>query len=475
MNSIKPTSVGFFSLAFCLLAATSAMGDLIPEIQVRQAGLTRNWYTQVQLDASRQHVTGARLDGKTLFVLTSAGRVQALDAESGKTLWSVRVGEPGQTSYGPAAHGDKVAMVSGTMLYVLNSSDGKEIYHKRIEGAPGGSPALSEDFVFVPSVNGRMEAYPVGKKKNLFKWTFASTGNIFSDAIIAADQVVWCTSTGYLYAAFATGKGVSYRFDSTGRLLAPATAHDDIIMVAGANGNVYGIDVRRGKQRWRTSVGEGVALPALSVAGTLYVGTETNVLHALDAKNGTEKWTTPGLDQVVSVSEKHVYAVNQQSDVAVIDSETGDIIGYWNGKERLIPVENQVTDRLYFVSPDGLVQCFHEIGADEPFYHAAKEQTAAEEGTDASEGTATDSPGTNPFAEGFDNSEGEQDPFSGDSGDSDPFTEGGEEGADPFGSDDFGSGGEGSTSDPFGSDESDPFGADSSSDSSDEDDPFADF
>ena len=467
MNFIPSTSFGYFSLALCFFTVSNAFGDLIPEIQVRQAGLTRNWYTQVQLDASRQHVTGARLDGKTLFVLTSAGRVQALDAESGKTRWSVRVGEPGQTSYGPAAHGDKVAMVSGTMLYVLNAEDGKEIFHKRIEGAPGGSPALSDDFVFVPAVNGRMEAYPVGKKKNLFKWTFASTGNIFSDAIIAEDQVVWCTSTGYLYAAYTTGKGVSYRFDSAGRLLAPATSYEDIIMVAGANGNVYGIDARRGKQRWRASVGEGVGLPALAVAGTLYVGTEMNMLHALDAETGLEKWTAAGLDQVVSVSEKHVYAVNQQSDVAVIDSETGDIIGYWSGKERLMPVENHLSDRLYFVSRDGLVQCFHEIGADEPYYHAADDQEkATKEGTDKSEDSPGDGTGANdPFAKGFDNSESEND----------PFTEGSDDGGDPFGSDEFGSGDEGSTSeeDPFGSDESDPFGSDSSDE--DEDDPFADF
>lgn len=467
MNFIQSTTFGFFSLALCFFTVSNAYGDLIPEIQVRQAGLTRNWYTQVQMDASRQHVTGARLDGKTLFVLTSAGRVQAFDAESGKTLWTVRVGEPGQTSYGPAAHGDKVAMVSGTMLYVLNSEDGKEIFHKRIEGAPGGSPALSDDFVFVPSVNGRMEAYPVGKKKNLFKWTFASTGNIFSDAIIAEDQVVWCTSTGYLYSAYATGKGVSYRFDSTGRLLAPATSHEDTIMVAGANGNVYAIDARRGKQRWRTSVGEGIGLPALAVAGTLYVGTEMNMLHALDAETGSEKWAAAGLDQVVSVSEKHVYAVNQRSDVAVIDSETGDIIGYWNGKERLIPVENQVSDRLYFVSHDGLVQCFHEIGADQPYYHAADEQSKAnKEGTDNSNDSLKDSPDSNdPFAQGFD------DP--GD--DNDPFDEGGDDGSDPFDSNDFGSDDEGPTSeeDPFGSDESDPFGTDSSDE--EEDDPFADF
>ncbi len=466
MTFIKSTAIGFLSLTLCLVTIAESRGDLIPEIQVRQAGLTRNWFTQVQMNAARQHVTGARLDGKMLFVLTSGGRVQSFDAETGKTLWTVRVGEPGQPCYGPAAYGDKVALVSGTVLYVLQSDNGKEIFNKRIDGAPGGSPVLSNDYVFVPIVNGRVEAYPVGKKQNLFKWTFSSSGNIFSDPIIAEDKVVWCTSAGYLYAAYSDGKGISYRFDSTGQLIPPATVHNDTIMVAGSNGNVYALDANRGKQSWRSSVGEGISLPALSVAGMLYVGTEGNTLHALSAETGDQKWVVSGLDQVVSVSEKHVYAVNQRSDVAIIDSETGDVIGYWNGNERLLPVENSISDRLYFVSQDGLVQCFHEIGADEPYFHSVMEEDGkVEESGNEAEGSDVKPDSNDPFAQGFDNSQTEDDPFSDSTTESDPFTDSGSADEDPFASDGFGSESDDSSG------EDDPFG----SDSTDEEDPFADF
>lgn len=428
-------------LVLALLGLANVNAALVPEMVANQAGLTRAWYTQAQVDSSRYAITGARLEGSTLYVLSSSGQVQALDSETGQTLWTARFGEPEQPTYGPAAHGDHVALICGSTLYVLDATNGKEIFHKLVDGAPGGSPALADDYVFAPLVSGLLHAYPIGKKKSPSK-RFSSVGSILTDAIIVDDQVIWCSTRGILYSAYATGKGMNFRFDSADHLLAPVTSHDKTILVASSNGYVYGLDARHGNQRWRTSVGTEITEPAMAIDGVVYVGTLDQTLYAIDATNGKEKWSTPGVNAVVSVTAGKTYAVGQHGNLAVIDSATGDTLSSWPNHGRLLPVQNNQTDRLYFVSADGLVQCFHELGVDKPLYHgeAAKaassdeeqptDQPAEDAGAFESEFTApnTTEEDSNPFGEDFNDADSDEGGF--DSSDTETDEE-----SDPFGSD----------------------------------------
>ena len=60
---------------------------LVTDAQARHLGLERAWFAQVQLDAARNEVERAVLEGDRLTVLTTAGVVQELDALTGRTMW----------------------------------------------------------------------------------------------------------------------------------------------------------------------------------------------------------------------------------------------------------------------------------------------------------------------------------------------------------------------------------------------------
>src|SRR5215211_6473624 len=138
---------------------------LIGQDDAARLGLTRAWFTQVRLNAAHTHVERAVLEGDRLTVLTSVGVVQELDALTGKTFWTAPIGNENYPSLGPAGNGKYVAVLNGSTLYVLDRKDGKPAIIRAVGGAPGAAPALSEEYVFIPLISGRVEALPLGNQK----------------------------------------------------------------------------------------------------------------------------------------------------------------------------------------------------------------------------------------------------------------------------------------------------------------------
>ncbi len=110
--------------------------QIIPETTAARHGLARQWFNQADVDLSRGRVTDLVLDRGTLFVQTDQAILQAIDAETGQTLWSVQVGRRGHPSLRPATNADMVAVVNGSNLFVLNRHQGKVLWQQAIPGAP---------------------------------------------------------------------------------------------------------------------------------------------------------------------------------------------------------------------------------------------------------------------------------------------------------------------------------------------------
>ncbi len=94
---------------FCPPGPLCAMqNDLVPEATAARHGLTRPWFAQVELDSAREHVRSVILYEGVLYVQTDAATVHAIDAETGKTLWSKQVGLPERPEHGPGCQGRHV-------------------------------------------------------------------------------------------------------------------------------------------------------------------------------------------------------------------------------------------------------------------------------------------------------------------------------------------------------------------------------
>jgi len=94
------------------LAPSASAQRLIPNSQARRFGLEREWFTRVDLDATRSRVAGVFITEDTLFVQTDGGGLQAIDTETGGTLWSRQIGREKHPSFAPAANDRFVAVVN---------------------------------------------------------------------------------------------------------------------------------------------------------------------------------------------------------------------------------------------------------------------------------------------------------------------------------------------------------------------------
>ncbi|MEN1678368.1 MAG: PQQ-binding-like beta-propeller repeat protein [Planctomycetota bacterium] len=463
------------ALACCLLVSPTLGGTLIPDSLARRNGMTRAWFTQVQVNPSRNRVESVTLHGDTLVALTSAGVVHAIDALTGQTIWVNRIGNPAYPSLGPGVGVNRVALINGSTLYVLDRRDGSVELSRPIGGAPGGGPALTAEFAFIPLIGGRVEGFPLpirrtgqeqqGERK--FEedqwrpdWGYGSLGRIFRSAVATSQSVMWSTDRSSLFVAAANGEGVRFRFDTDAPVVAPVAVRSPLVYAGSVGGKLYAVDELSGVQAWRYSAGFSIRQSPVVIGNTVIVGTDEPALHAIDAQKGARLWVSPGAARFVAASQERVYGLSDLGDLLVMDLKTGAVQARARNRGLNTAVLNDQTDRLYIYSDDGLLQCFHELGADEPYYHQPKpaaEEPAANEDDPEAAPEPMEEP-ADPFGAGP-----AADPFGAGDGGADPFGAGDEPADDPFGSDapaddPFGSGAP--AEDPFGSsgDDEDPFG-----------------
>lgn len=144
---------------FAQAPRTAAGADLIAEPRAQAHGLAAPWFNVAGVDAGTGRLQHLVLDRGTLFALSNLSVLTAIDAETGKTLWAVRVGNPRLVSLKPTAGIHLVAVTNGSTIYILNRHSGEILWKQAVNGAPGAGPAISPSRVYVPLVGGKMESY----------------------------------------------------------------------------------------------------------------------------------------------------------------------------------------------------------------------------------------------------------------------------------------------------------------------------
>lgn len=373
---------------------SAAFGDrhLISEQHARQLGLQRAWTGQVRVNPARNHVERAVLEGDRLTVLTTAGVVQEFNALTGETLWVAPIGNPDHPSLGPAASDKHVAIVNGSTLFVLDRNDGKPVVVRPVGGAPGAAPALGANYVFVPIATGRIEGYPLGEQK-LTPWYYQSYGRAMVKPLATPESFVWTTDSGHMYVGSSDELGVRFRLETGSEIVAPPAYGAPSVVAATSRGEVFAMHEMTGQRLWKYAAGFPVTRAPAVVGNRVFVTSEEPMLHCIDAKTGDGLWETPHVSQFAAANDERVYGVDDLGALVVLDAATGALLGRLPTATEMNALVNDQTDRVYLVSNDGVVQCFHEIGAEKPTYHQPKPR---KEGSQTQSGQSQSPPSETP-------------------------------------------------------------------------------
>lgn len=135
--------------------------ELPTEDELAPHGLVRAWFTQVVLDAARGRISDVVVDDGTVFVQTNRAVLQAIDEQTGQSLWVAEVGDSLHPSTTPGLSSRIVAALNGSRLMLLDRSNGKLLWETRLSSGAGAGPALSTHRVYVPMVNGMIVSYRI--------------------------------------------------------------------------------------------------------------------------------------------------------------------------------------------------------------------------------------------------------------------------------------------------------------------------
>ena len=152
-------------LAVTLMAVFASPGycadrpALLSQEEVGYHGLERAWYAQINVDGRLTSIEHTLLDRGTLFIVTSSANLIALDAETGKTLWTRNASAIGLLPYAPAANARTVALVCGNEVNVFDRRNGRLLWREVLPATPSTACQMSDYFLYVPMVDHRVACY----------------------------------------------------------------------------------------------------------------------------------------------------------------------------------------------------------------------------------------------------------------------------------------------------------------------------
>jgi outer membrane protein assembly factor BamB len=359
---------------FCL--ALISFGDswvqaqgLISRPTATRYGLKRAWFAQVgsaQVNGPLQYVN---YDEGMVLLQSSRGMLTALDAETGRMLWSTQIGSREGGSTEPAANDKHVVVLNGSTLFVVDRKDGGIVWQKQVRGAPGAGPGVTATHAFVPMATGIIEGYELAAGTKQTPWNYQSTGRVLVPPMTTVSSVSWTTDKGYFYVADPSAGGIKYRLESRGAMHARPASWSPLLFTTSIDGFVYAIEETKGAIKWKYSVGHPIFTQPVAIKDRVFVIPEFGDMYCLDSNTGNLVWHAPGIKQFVSASPTRVYAADELGRLAMLDLETGARVGTLPVSGLTKKLVNTTSDRIFLVDSSNVVQCLHETQLNAPALH----------------------------------------------------------------------------------------------------------
>lgn len=399
---------GIYCLATLLLAAIStqsAAGPLIHDLTAQRYGLQRAWFAQVQMDRSRDRIQNVTAFGGMLLVQTKRGVIQALDAETGKSIWVNRVGSPQHPTTAIGASHDHIAVTNGSILYVYERATGRFIWKRPVNSVPGAGPGLSNEHVFVPTISGMMEAYKLTDHRKP-AWRYNSGGRALVQPVVSKGSVSWPTDRGLFYVAGTERLSIRFRTEAQDEIVAQPAHVPPYFYLGALDGYLYKVHERSGAINWRFSAGEPVVNRPVTVNGRVYITAQHGGLYCLlgdidvareaeaaakraaedrgeevseeenphlEVGEGNEIWWTPGIVRLLAVTPNHVYGMDKLGRIRIVRTDTGSPVDMMQTEGITLQFINHTSDRIYIGTETGLIQCLHESDIIEPLSYVIED------------------------------------------------------------------------------------------------------
>ncbi len=375
------------AVAVCLLSLTTSgiavaqglPGGVIPRVPLRGHGLVRAGVAQADVSAGRSHIADLTLDHGTLFVQSDVGLLQAIDAETGRTLWRTQIGNRSYPSVPPGIGEQFIGVANGATLYLLNRSNGRIRWELPLAGSPSAGVSIGNNRVYVPTIRNRVESYTILETRQDGETVTAKPGQnqMFlgvsgvpqTACLLTPSAIAVGTGTGSLYGFSPDSVGPRYTVDTYAEIVAAPAYYKGNVIVASRDHYVYAINETAGDIAWRLSLGEPLNHRPVVVKDKIFIVADLTGMYQVSADSGDEIWHAPGIKRFVAVGANRIYAQDGLNRLQVLDAATGKRVDSLPTQAYSIMYSNTENDRIYLASQAGLLHCLRETALTEPLVY----------------------------------------------------------------------------------------------------------
>ena len=350
-------------------------------------GLEVAWTGQAVINPGRDKVSHVVMDEELVFVQGTNGVITAFDSETGRQHWSVRVGRYDEPNF-PAVTNEEVCLVvSGLYMYGLDKRTGDILWRLRLPSVPSTGPAADETQVYLGMLDGSVYAFSLKKIRERFLeqrlpewshetivWRYQAAEEVTSPPIPLDQSVVFASRDGSLYSVTKDRRVLNYQFETDAPIMAPMALVGQTLFLASEDFNFYAINSNNGVVLWEFVTGLPIRKAPIALGTSLYLSPDRGGLYGLQTNTGARRWWHPRLTDFVSLINHTVVARDVNNDLALVDSESGDILGRIPASFYDLHATNSRNDRIYLATSRGQVMAIREAGRNYPIYHRYPER-----------------------------------------------------------------------------------------------------
>jgi outer membrane protein assembly factor BamB len=245
------------------------------------------WRTQL---GSSLYLGTPLLAGDMLYTGGSDGQIYALDAQTGKVLWSAGNFEATETAI--AIAGDVI--IGGGQnksVKALNRLTGNVIWSFEAGTFVFAPPVIVDGTVYIATYE-KLYALDLKTGKAAWETPLGSQMAFVGTPAVEGDSVY--INVGPLLVALDRSSGAERWRVETQQQFFWLALSQGLVYIGNADGYLYAYDQVTGKERWKfkSKFGADEIWSAPAIAGnTVYAGSRDQYVYALDASTGQQKWT----------------------------------------------------------------------------------------------------------------------------------------------------------------------------------------
>ncbi|MDQ3859212.1 MAG: PQQ-binding-like beta-propeller repeat protein [Actinomycetota bacterium] len=299
-------------------------------------------------------------DGR-LYVNLERGRSVALDARSGRKVWTWRAG--GKLVSSPAIAGPRLIVASTDgVVTALRRANGRPLWSVRTNGAVESSPVVIDETAYFGSLDGRLFAVDV--RTGRVRWAYDTGSEIKGAASVWGDRICVANYGGAITCLRRTNgrklwttyvKRDALRYES---FYATPSTDGARIYTAARTGKVVALSGASGHTVWTENMGAlAYATPAIA-HGRIFLGAFDGFLRSYRASDGTLLWSR-------SVAGKIIAPALVVGNLVFVSTLEGRTFGLRVGDGKIVwriragaYAPGIATNRRYYFSLNGLLLAF---------------------------------------------------------------------------------------------------------------------